>query len=140
MRGVASKPAAWSILLVYIWIFFLFPVRVGAQADDAGTACDDAKAMASRNHSGITWFGIGCCLGGTGLLIALVMESHAPTAAMLGKSPEYVAVFSDCYKKKARDIRVNNAMGGCLALAAVYGALCMYLFVLADNQDEWAGN
>jgi hypothetical protein len=140
MRGVVSKHAACCILLVYVWMFFVFPVHAGAQAQDATIACADGQAKAGQDQSRGAWFAIGCLLGGTGLLVALIMEAHPPAVAMLGKSPEYVAAFSDCYRQKAKNIRVGGAMSGCLTAAAIYTALCVIYIVailaMVDTASE----
>lgn len=132
----AARPAAWCILLVYLWAYVLFPAHAGAQSSDATTACVDAEAMATARHSSVAWFAIGCLLGGTGLLIALVADSQPPAVTLLGKSPEYAAAFTDCYRKKAQDIRVHGTLGGCLIAAAFWTVFLTAYFVFVVGSAE----
>ena len=70
---------------------------------------------------------IGSLVGGVvaGLIPAhwiYTYESHPPSERLLGKSPEYVAFYTDAYMSKARSIRRKWAAAG-----AATGCLLLYL-------------
>ena len=99
----------------------IIPISVNASEakamnlpQEASQACADAEAQAQQDVNGTTWLAIGCLLGVTGWIIAMVVKSNPPASALVGKSPEYVAQYSDCYTKKAKEIKTKNALYGCL--------------------------
>ncbi len=94
---------------------------------DAQQACVDAEAQATQDINGTTWFLIGCIIGVWGYIVAIALESNPPSAALVGQSPEYVAAYTDCYKRKAKEIKSKNALYGCLAGT---GATCLLYFLL----------
>jgi hypothetical protein len=114
VKGFALKPAAIGMALVYFWIFLVFPINSALFAQETASACADAQRQATMDTSGGTWFAIGCLAGLIGWLIAYAMDSNPPASSLVGKSPEYVAAYSDCYKNKAKSIKTNRAMVGCL--------------------------
>ena len=88
------------------------PVIVLAQ--DAGDACLQAQMDAERDVTGPLWFGAGCLFGILGVGAAYLIEPSPSAMGLLGKSPEYVAAYTDCYKDKGRSIQTKNAWTGCL--------------------------
>jgi len=42
------------------------------------------------------------------------MDVNPPATRILGKSPEYVAAYSDAYKKEGKHIRTSKALTGCI--------------------------
>lgn len=60
------------------------------------------------------WF-VGGCLGGVvGVIIAYAVEPAPPATRLLGKSPEYVAFYTDAYTQRAKTLQANSAIGGCI--------------------------
>ncbi len=92
------------------------PVIVLAQ--DAGDACLQAQMDAERDVTGPLWFGAGCLFGILGVGAAYLIEPSPSAMSLLGKSPEYVAVYTNCYKNKGSSIQTKNAWTGCLIGAA----------------------
>ena len=81
------------------------------------------------------WF-LGGCLGGVvGVIVAYAVEPTPPATRLLGKSPEYVAFYSDAYREKTKKLRTNSALGGC----AVYGFITT-VFVLAAVAAQASDN
>ncbi len=95
---------------------------------DTQQACADAEAQAINDISGTTWFLIGCIIGVVGYLVAVAVETNPPASALVGQPPEYVAAYTDCYKRKAKEIKSKNALYGCLAGT---GASCLFYLLLA---------
>lgn len=101
---------------------------------DSSTACSDAADQAKRDVSGGTWFMIGCLAGIIGVLIAQ-MENNPPAMALLGKSQEYVAAYTDCYRKETKSIKSKNAITGCLVFAGIY-AVIFAIAASSGNADN----
>ncbi len=67
-------------------------------------------------------------LGSVGLLGAALYEPAPPASRLIGKSPEYVLVYADAYKERARDLHLRSAFIGCLGGSVVSGCvLASYL-------------
>ena len=95
-------------------ILSLITVPVIVLAQDAGDACLQAQMDAERDVTGPLWFGAGCLFGILGVGAAYLIEPSPSAMGLLGKSPEYVAAYTDCYKDKGRSIQTKNAWTGCL--------------------------
>jgi len=124
----ATAPCALGLALLIV----LTPLsHVIAQAD---VACLDGEARAEMDISGSTWFVVGCLAGLIGYLIAM-QDPYPPATVLLGKSPEYVAAYTDCYRRKGREIKTGNALKGMLALYAIEAACGIVLIVLLSTVE-----
>ena len=86
------------------------------------TAEQDAESDARKTR----WVFIGVFGNILGVLIASIYEPTPSALRLLGKSPEYAAMYTDCYKAKSRSIQVRHSVIGILlvfALAFVWSAL-----------------
>jgi hypothetical protein len=95
-------------------------------------ACLDGQTSAKDSVSGM-WFFAGC-LGFWGCLFAYIYAPSPSAASLLGKSPEYVAVYTDCFKEKAKSLQLKNAVMGCLVMSAVY--VVIYAVAIAAAVEE----
>ena len=88
------------------------------------TAKADAKSDLDDTQRAI-WFlaGVGCGVFTVG--IAALMNPSPPIHRLLGKSPEYVAIYADTYTKQMRTSRLTLASGGCLINLALYGLIML---------------
>lgn len=116
--------------MLCILLVLSIPLNLLAQESEAAGACAQAKADAKSNVNSTMWMGAGCLGGVLGLGAAYVMEPSPPTTALLGKSPEYVAHYTDCYKEEAKSIQTSNAMKGCLIAVASYAVFWVVYFVV----------
>ncbi len=66
------------------------------------------------------WILAGCLLGVIGVLLAYLIEPEVPSAALVGKSPEYVQGYIDGYKAKARQKNAIYALYGLGIAVVVY--------------------
>lgn len=109
---------------------FSMPFIALAQEDqwklEARVAAErDAEADANQ----ILWIGGtfllglagGCVLGSVGLLGAVLYEPTPPVSRLIGKSPEYVIVYTDAYRGKIQHTQVRAAVLGCLGGSIVSG-------------------
>jgi hypothetical protein len=83
-------------------------------------ACLEAQMSAKASTSGGMWFIVGCFGGVIGLLVAYIYEPNPPATSLLGKSADYVARYTDCFKQQAKSVQTKNAITGCLVSAALY--------------------
>ncbi|RKY63629.1 MAG: hypothetical protein DRQ08_09230 [Candidatus Latescibacterota bacterium] len=89
-----------------------------------------ARQQAESDVNKTMWMGAGCLLGLTGVILAYIIEPSPPTAALVGKPPEYTATYIRAYKEKAREIQAKYAFYGCLIGSAVTG--CLYASALSS--------
>lgn len=131
------KSVTASLIMLLSLSLLIIPFMTNtmqAQAQDAATACLDAERQATSDVNSTTWLAIGCLTGVIGYLIAM-QESNPPATQLLGKSPEYVAAYTDCYRKKTKQIKTKNALTGCLVATAAY---VVYMVVLISAVEDAA--
>lgn len=121
-------------LLIISAILLVFtPALIYAQEIETTQVCAQAEADAERDVNSTLWLGGGCLLGLIGLGAAYLIEPSPPAMRLVGKSPEYVAAYSDCYKAKGKSIQTKNATIGCVVGYAVTGVLYVLLYSLAAD-------
>lgn len=87
----------------------------------------DAEREAERKTSKILWYGAGCLLNGLGIILAYVVVPTPSASALVGKSSDYVAYYTDAYRDKAKSIQTKYAWYGCGTCALVYIAYYVVL-------------
>ena len=96
-------------------------------------AQSDAEMDAKADVHGGTWFIVGCLLGVVGWIVAYVIEPNPPATRLLGKSAEYVAVYSDAYKREGKKVQSQKALVGCLVGTAVTAIVEVIVLVSAAS-------
>ena len=92
----------------------------------------DAEAEAEARTNKNLWFMVGCVGGVFGVAGAYLYEPSPASSAFLGKSPEYVAFYTDAYAEKVRTLQTNRALTGCIVnglTIAIYYAVVIALAV-----------
>ncbi|GEM_PF-2344195 len=119
MRVLALSLATASVIAA--------PVMVSAQSTQR--ACVQAQADAEHDVNGLLWMAAGFFFGLLGVGAAYVIEPTPPAMKLMGKSSEYVAVYTDCYKRAGRDIQVKKAITGCVVAGllevSAYACCCL---------------
>ena len=73
------------------------------------------------------WFLTGC-IGNVGGIIRAHSAEPTPRATrLLGKSPEYVAFYTEAYTEKSKKLQANSALGGCVA-----GTLAVVILIILE--------
>ncbi len=122
-------------------ILSMIAVPIIILAEDAGDACMQAQSAAKQDANGILWFTLGLLIGGVatplaGIIATIVgynLTATPPASALLGKSPEYVAAYTDCYSREVKKLRGNNTLYGCLTATGAYVVVggCLLLSSIA---------
>ena len=103
-------------------LMFSMPLLVFAQqTDDAAQAIIDAQRDAEYQSS--LWILGGCCLGIFGIGLAVIYDPPIPASALLGKSPEYINIYVQEYKRQAKSANIQDTVIGCLISGGLIGIL-----------------
>ena len=135
-----------------IVITFSLPLTSLAQPSPAEVQAEaDAIADANKDVNKTLWFGAGCLLSGLvyipspGLFINCLFppagiagtyfyRPSPPIARFVGKSPEYISVYTSTYKSKRGSIQASMASAGCATgCIATGGTLLVIGFILLDD-------
>lgn len=117
MRSILIRS---SLIGVLVGLLCFEPVMAKSLQSETDEACAAAQADAEEETSGALWFLAGCALTWVGVVGAYVIKPNPTATKLLGKSPEYVAAYTDCYKDKAVSIQTKWAWIGCGVSAVAY--------------------
>jgi len=109
------------ILFAVVLLASVNTVIAQEEVDEKVKICQRAKLDAQMDVNKMLWFGAGFIFNILGLGAAYIIEPSPPPIRLLGKSPEYVAVYTDCYKNEAKRVQANKALVGCI-LGTILGA------------------
>jgi hypothetical protein len=113
-----TEPSPFRRLFVCVLAAAVLAAPVLAQTSETEEARSAAKADAKRDLSWFPWFAAGCLLNVIGVGISYVVTSTPQTSRLLGKSSEYVDVYTKAYRSSARSIRAKYAWIGCGVMTA----------------------
>ena len=102
------------VLFAVVLLASVNPVIAQEGVGETSDICQRAKLDAQADVNKMLWFGAGCLFGIFGLGAAYIIEPSPPATRLLGKPPEYVAVYTDCYRDEGKRIQTKNALVGCL--------------------------
>ena len=89
----------------------------GEQQNDP---CIQAAIDAQNDVNGTLWYGAGCLFGIFGIGASYVIEPNPNAFKLAGKTSDYAAVYTGCYRLEAKKVQQQKARNGCLTYAAVY--------------------
>ena len=100
---------------------------------------EDAKSDAQKDADMVDtqiWFLAGCLGGVVGLIIAHAVEPKPSATALLGKSPEYIATYTDTYVEMVKKNQTKTALNGCIAGTLLTIGLYAIILVAATNSED----
>ena len=119
-----------SVLAMMVMIFSM-PIVSYAQGNSARdkaiyAATQDAEAAFDER----LWYFTGLLFTAGGYFVAHTYYHPVPAVPLLGKSPEYVAFYTDSYRERSRELRSYAARTGCIHGAFVqtclFGIVMLY--------------
>lgn len=84
-------------------------------------AINEAERDASAHLNKLLWFTTGFSLPVIGVFLSQRNQRSIPGGRLLGKSPEYVAFYTNAYRIKMKKLRFNWSLLGCLSGTTVTG-------------------
>ena len=117
--------STFHVLVLFVTLLmFSMPCVLLAQTHSVQTqAISDARRDAEASADQGLWFLAGCFGSFFGYLGANTYHRPVPTVPLLGKSPEYVAFYTDTYVARTRELQSRQALRGCLIGAGVQFAI-----------------
>lgn len=112
-----------TIIVAIVMSLLVFVTPIFAQSGEIMKGRIDGEQSARSNVNGTLWLAIGCLGGLLGIAVAYIYEPSPSATMLLGKSPEYVAAYTDSYKMTAKKIQTNKAWTGCIAGTLLYVVL-----------------
>lgn len=125
------------ISLIMAVLMFSVPLMAMAQQADMAAARASAERDAQTDVNGTLWFLAGCLGTWVGLVIAYVYAPSLPASRLLGKSPEYVAYYTDFYRAKAKSIQTGQAWTGCIVTAIAQVVYIVVVAIAAEESSTW---
>ena len=122
-----------KIYLAIAMSLIVFATPILAQQGETMKGRMDGEQAARSNVNGTLWMLVGCVGGLLGVVVAYVYEPSPTATLLLGKSPEYVAAYTDGYKSAAKSVQTNRAWIGCVISGLAYIAYIVALSTAADT-------
>ena len=131
IRSTFHVSVFFTAMLVFSMPLVTLAQQASVQAEAVAAAEVDAEADTNKSF----WFIIGCFGSLLGLIYANYDVPSAPASRLLGKSPEYVAFYSDAYVLKAKKLQTGYAVRGCITQGVIgllgYGS-CLVVGVVGS--------
>ena len=123
--------STFQVLVLFLAaLLFSMPVITLAQqnselADAVAAAEQDAKADVNQG----VWGAVGFLCSVVAVYAAYFHQPPPPAVRFVGKSPEYIHIYTRTYKAKVRNLQAGPATLGCLA-----GLLALSIVSLVSGQ------
>jgi hypothetical protein len=112
------------VVIIISIILLITPLMLNAvEINDMGRAIIDA------NRDARTDIGVGCVGGFMGIGAAYILEPTPSASRLLGKSPEYIAVYTDEYKRVGKGIQTKQAVTGFFVSSMVSTIIGVIYFI-----------
>ncbi len=108
------------VIVMAVLTFSMPLITLAQQSSVHAEAIIAAERDAEATVNKPLWFGVGCLFTGLGTIIAFVTAPSPPASRLMGKSPEYVALYTQAYQSKAKSVQGRSALIGCAISGAVY--------------------
>jgi len=102
---------------------------------DAGRALIEGAQDARADENGTLWFFAGCLLGLIGVVIAVVAEPTPPPARMMGKSPDYLTIYTQAYRSEGKSAQLRSSLWG-LGTAVVVGVVIYVILIVTILKSQ----
>lgn len=103
---------------------------------DPARVVQQATQDAQADENGALWFFAGCLLGLIGVIIAAVADPTPPAARVMGKSPEYLALYTSTYRSAGSSAQLHSALWGLGTIVIVYVVLIVIIVHDANTASQ----
>ena len=127
MKQTGSKHRSF-VGIAIVTAFMILAAPLVAQQNDLAAGRMAGSQAAKADTNGTAWLTIGCVCACLGVGAAYILDPEPPITALLGKSPEYVAAYTDGYKQATKGTRTGRAQIGCVVGTLLY-ATALYFWL-----------
>ncbi|MCD6578285.1 hypothetical protein J7L48_02280 [bacterium] len=96
----------------------------------SGDPISASTVSAQANTNKMMWFGAGCLFGLLGVGAAYLIEPTPPATSLIGKNSNYVAIYTENYKKVGKSIQGKQAIWGCVAESLLVSLYYVFVYVI----------
>jgi len=124
-----------SISLICILTLLSLTFQGVAQATEHVSDASQAMLDAQRDSQAAdvsAWGWAGAILGPMGILIATLHTPTPPINRLIGKSSEYVAIYTATYQQNVKGRQTRQAATGCAGATLVY----VLFYLMADSSSN----
>ena len=114
-----------KLLSLIVLLTFSFSLLPASETDDTQQAIMDARRDSNQNITEEIWLMAGCLCGVFGIGFAYFHQPQIPIVRMVGKSPEYVAFYTEEYRYQARRKQTTQALIGCIGTTILQAVIVM---------------
>ena len=153
-KVIVKNRSLIAIIMIYLItsMIFSFPMTTIAQTSLIEAQAEtDAISDANKDVNKLLWFGGGCLLSGlaliptpgtftscllppAGIAATYFYKPAPPISRFVGKTSEYISVYTSTYKSKRGNIQAGMASAGCLTGGVLIGAgLTIVGLTIIDN-------
>ena len=116
-------------IFTFLLIVILLPITVFSQGQQNGFI--EGEKDATADVTGGMWIAVGCLTGGISYIYPSLFNPAVPQGKLVGKSPEFVAGYTDGYNSKRKSIMQKNSCYGGIVYWVGCGAF--YLIMAASS-------
>ena len=119
----------FMVILIFSMPFVTLAQQYSVRAEAEAAAKRDAEARVNK----MVWRIFGCVGGLIIVAGSYLYEPSPPAWALIGKSPEYVAFYSDAYIQKSKNLQFRGAIEGCVASGCLWSVVLVGAAVAAEE-------
>ncbi|MDE0481366.1 MAG: hypothetical protein OXI67_02185 [Candidatus Poribacteria bacterium] len=131
LNSVLFRSISLICILTLFSLTFQQVVQATEHVSDASQAMLDAQQDAEAADV-TAWGWAGGLLGPMGILIATIYTPTPPINRMIGKSSEYVAIYTATYQQNVKGRQTRQAATGCAGATLVY----VLFYLMADSSSN----
>lgn len=102
------------VLFMAVLIFSTPTIALAQQNSELADAKAAAEQDAKVNVNQRAWGVVGFLCMSPAVMVALTMQPPPPASRFVGKSPEYIRIYTRTYKAKVGSLQTGPALLGCL--------------------------
>ena len=142
LQFLKIKPTFHAGIASLVILTFCHPIfAIAQQNSQILQAKIDAENDAKKNNNPHLWGGGtfvialagGCLLGSLPLIGSFIYEPNVPSQRLLGKSPEYILLYTETYKKKAKNQNTTYSFLGCVSGSLAAGFIWTAIYQHQSN-------
>lgn len=131
---IFKEDKMWRRVIALFLAVLMATIPCLLNAQKATETIEQARKDAARDINGCLWMGMGFLFLYFAVGAAYVIVPNPPAQRLMGKSPEYVQVYTLAYRRQARAQQVINSLAGCVGVTALAGIALITSHVTSSHR------